>query len=341
MILRSLLFLLLNLFLITSVDAREIVDMTGRKVTVPEKIRRVFASSPPATYMLYATDPTLLVGSNFATRDQDKKYLRPEFTRLPVTGGVFGQGRNINMEALLALKPDIVLTWSTYGAKTDQQFVEQMRKGGIPTVFVKLDRLEDYPEAFRFMGELFGQRKRAKELSAYATETLRAAARITAKIPEKDRVRVYYAQGPDGLSTEGAKSWHAQLIPLAGGRNVHKGMQLDQAGLEKISMEQVLIYNPDVIVTHDRSFYASIYRDNRWQNVRAVRGKQVFLIPNAPFNWFDRPPSFMRLLGLKWLGNKLYPKSFPLDMHAETRKFYRLFLGVDLSEQDVQEILSR
>lgn len=335
------LFLILSLILASSADAREIIDMTGRKVTVPNTIRRVFASSPPATYMLYTIDPTLLVGSNFNAKEQEKRLLRPEFTRLPVAGGVFGQGHTVNFEALLALKPDIVLTWSTWGAKADELFIERMRKAGIPTVFIRLDRIEEYPEAFRFMGELFGRKERAKELSAYASDTLQTLARVVAKIPAKERVKVYYAEGIDGLSTEGEKSWHAQLIPLAGGRNVHKGTQLDLAGMEKISMEQVLLYNPEVILTHERTFYAALPKDRRWQNIPAVKEKRTYLIPTAPFNWFDRPPSFMRLLGLKWLTNNLYPKRYPLDIRAETKKFYRLFLGVELSEQDIQEILSR
>ncbi|QEM68963.1 ABC transporter substrate-binding protein [Geobacter sp. FeAm09] len=338
---KFLLFLLLNLILAPSLHAREITDMAGRRVVVPDVIRRVFTSSPPATYMMYALDPTLLVGSNYSVKEQDKRFLRPEFTRLPVAGGMFGQGHTVNMETLLALKPDIVLSWSTWGSKADELFVERMRKAGIPTVFIKLDRLEDYPDAFRFMGDLFGRRERAKQLGTYASETLRTMAGIAARIPEKERLRVYYAEGTDGLSTEGEKSWHAQLIPMAGGKNVHKGGQSDQAGMEKVSMEQVLMYNPDVILTHDRIFYASLAKDRRWHDVRAVAGKRVYLIPTVPFNWFDRPPSFMRLLGLKWLAGTLYPKRYPLDIRTETRKFYRLFLGVELSERDIREILNR
>lgn len=338
---KLLFYLLFTLIFAATVHAREITDMTGRRVTVPNTIKRVFTSSPPATYMMYAIDPTLLIGINTSVKEQDKRFLRPEFTRLPVAGGMFGQGRTVNMETVLALKPDIVLSWSTWGSKADELFVERMRKAGIPTVFIKLDRLEDYPGAFRFMGDLFGHRERAKQLGTYASETLQTMAGIVAKIPAKDRVKVYYAEGPDGLSTEGEKSWHAQLIPLAGGRNAHRGMQSDQTGMEKVSMEQVLMYSPDVILTHDRAFFASLAKDRRWHDMRAVKGKRIYLIPTVPFNWFDRPPSFMRLLGLKWLANSLYPKRYPLDIRAETKKFYRLFLGVELSERDIQEILYR
>ena len=56
-------------------------------------------------------------------------------------------------------------------------------------------------------------------------------------------------------------------------------------------------------------------------------------------NWVDRPPSFMRALGIQWLANALYPKQFPLDLEAETRRFYRLFFGVDLSDAQLVALL--
>ena len=179
-----------------------------------------------------------------------------------------------------------------------------MRKSGIATVFLDLEHLDKCPEAFLFLGELLGRRERARKLADYARGTLHKIAAITAGIPERDRRTVYYAEGTDGLATERESSVHAELITLAGGRNVHRGKALDNMGMEKISLEQVLIYNPQVIVTQERTFYDLFAQDKRWQAIRAVKDKQVLLIPRNPFNWFDRPPSFMRLLGLKWLTNR-------------------------------------
>lgn len=337
-----LLTLLCALSCATVVEARQITDMAGRTVTVPDTIRRVFTASPPATYMLYAVDPTLLVGVNFKFREEEKRFLRPEIARLPVIGGFFGQGKSVNMEVLLQHKPDVVVIWSTLGQKADELFVEKLSKAGIPTVFVNLDRLNNYPDAFLFLGNLLDRRERARKLADYARDTLKSVAKVVTAIPEKERLRVYYAEGPDGLSTERETSWHAELIPLAGGRNVHRGeQQFESGGMEKVSMEQVLIYDPEAIITHDRTFYDSLAKDRRWQGIRAVKNRRVYLIPRIPFNWFDRPPSFMRLLGLKWLASQMYPKRYPLDIQAETKQFYKLFLGVEPGNSDVREILSR
>lgn len=79
--------------------------------------------------------------------------------------------------------------------------------------------------------------------------------------------------------------------------------------------------------------------DPVWQNVKAVRQGHVYLIPRHPFNWFDRPPSFMRIMGLKWLANILYPAEYKTDIVKEAKDFYRLFLGVDLSDDEMRQVI--
>ena len=111
-------------------------------------------------------------------------------------------------------------------------------------------------------------------------------------------------------------------------------------GMEKISFEQVMLYNPDVILVMENVFYKGVFSDPRWQQIKAVKNKKVYLIPNQPFNWFDRPPSFMRLLGVKWLANALYPEVFHDDMVKETKAFYKLFLQKDIDDATAQALLA-
>jgi iron complex transport system substrate-binding protein len=111
--------------------------------------------------------------------------------------------------------------------------------------------------------------------------------------------------------------------------------------MEKISLEQVIIYDPDVIVVQEETFYDKVFSDPRWQHVKAVREKRVYLVPRLPFNWFDRPPSFMRILGLQWLMGCLYPERYPLDIVREARTFYKLFLGVDVPYGEMKAVIRK
>ncbi|WP_249322077.1 hypothetical protein [Campylobacter sp. RM16191] len=73
----------------------------------------------------------------------------------------------------------------------------------------------------------------------------------------------------------------------------------------------------------------------------AVKNKKVYYIPREPFSWFDRPPSFMRFLGIKWLINLAYPEAFKFDIESEAREFYKLFLGLELNDEHIGKILGK
>jgi len=202
-----------------------------------------------------------------------------------------------------------------------------------------MDRLEQYPATLEFLGQLLDEPQRGKKLAQYGKCILEQVATSVATIPVPQRRRVYYAQGGDGLETEPDRSFHAELISLAGGINVHRGSLKQRSGREKITLEQLLSYNPEVIITAERAFYFHGIRREVWQRVRAVQNEQVFLIPDHPLNWFDRPPSMMRFLGLQWLVQNLYPQKMHVDLVESTRHFYRLFFHVDLNDDRVRDIL--
>lgn len=324
-----------------SCEARQITDMAGRKVTVPNVIRNVYGTSPPATYMIYAMNPDLVTGLNTPWNRSDKKYIDPRLHDLPVVGGWFGQGRVANLETLLQVKPDIVLVWMWRISSFNEKIEQSLKPLNIPLIYMVMDSLDDYPAAFQFLGDLFNQQERAAVLCRYCEQTLKEAEQVRSAVPKADRLSVYYAEGPDGLSTECNTSVHAQLIPLSGSMNVHQCDESSHFGMQKISMEQVLKYNPQVIIYHEPLFSNKWGTDTRWENIRAVRDGRVYRIPRSPFNWFDRPPSFMRFLGLKWMMHQLYPKAYPLDSISETRHFYKLFLNITLDGAAARELLQQ
>jgi len=336
----ALCLLLFFSLLVRPAIARQINDMSGATITLPDHINRVVGVSPPCTYLLYAIDPTLIAGLNFPPSEDEQRYLPESFTGLPVIGGFFGQGRTINREVLLGVHPDLLLIWAWKNPATTRKYAKIMKQLDFPQVSVKLDSIKDYPAAIRFLGAVVDRRERGEELGEYASEALNETGQIVSFIPDKGRVRVYYAEGVDGLSTEQRGSMHSELIPLAGGINVHESGLTSQFGMEKVSMEQVLLYAPEVILVKEKLFYSKIFSDPRWQNIPAVRNHRVYLIPDALFNWFDRPPSFMRLLGCKWLLHVLHPERYEIDLVAETIRFYRLFLGIVLTPEETRNIIN-
>ncbi|MDR2364368.1 MAG: ABC transporter substrate-binding protein [Zoogloeaceae bacterium] len=330
------LLLVLCLVLTSTAEAGDVTDMAGRRVTIPDDARRVFGSAPPLNVLLHAIDPEAMIGLSFGIPPEAARFFPPRLAKLPVMGGVFGMGPQMNAEAVLAQKPDFALAWQSPFVPV-QRIDEAFRKMGLPAVFVKLDTLSDWPAALRFTGALLGKTERGEALAKYVEQSLARLEKLKA-IPEEKRARVYYAEGPDGLATDCHTSFHAEAFELAGGYNVYRCQASSHMGMDKVSVEQVVAFAPDVIVTFNRNLPALIAKDARWQKVKAVKEGRIHLAPQWPHNWIDRPPSYTRALGALWLANLFYPGEFPLDLKAETRDFYRLFYNLELSEADFGQL---
>ena len=317
---------------------REITDMAGRKVIVPDIIKKAYAPSPYGFAILYSVAPETLAGVMFPIRDADKPYLLPHVHDLPVIGKLS------NTDALVETNPDVLIIWGDKHAPIHKRSEERLSKLNIPYVYVTvgdLADLADYPEAYAFLGRLFGKEEKTAKLAAWCRQALDETAATVNVIPQVQRPKVYYAEGKDGLSTECDDSLHVHLLRLAGDVNVHRGHTSCHMGLEPVTIDQVNAYDPDVIIAQDKDFVTAVQNDPKWKNIKAVRDKRVHLIPRVPFNWFDRPPSFMRILGLKWLMHRLYPKTYKVDLVKEAQDFYGLFLGVSLSVEEARQIIGR
>src|SRR5262249_45540380 len=186
------------------------------------------------------------------------------------------------------------------------------------------------------LGELTGRQVDAEKLARYAEDTIKATVGRVATIGPSSRPRVYYARGPRGLVTGLGGSINVETIELlaqnVAGRN--------QGGLANVSIEQVLLWNPDVIITIDQDFAASVRNDPAWASVKAIRYGRVHLSPKMPFGWVDFPPSVNRLIGLRWLTKILYPDRFPEDIRAQTRDFYAMFYHRTPSDAQIDHVLA-
>jgi len=197
-------------------------------------------------------------------------------------------------------------------------------------------RFDAAAETYRKLGELTGRQVDAEKLARYAEDTIKATVGRVATIGPSSRPRVYYARGPRGLVTGLGGSINVETIELLA-QNVAGG---NQGGLANVSIEQVLLWNPDVIITIDQDFAASVRNDPAWASVKAIRDGRVHLSPKMPFGWVDFPPSVNRLIGLRWLTKILYPDRFPEDIRAQTRDFYAMFYHRTPSDAQIDHVLA-
>jgi len=328
----------------SAAPGRPFTDLTGRKLVVPASIRKVYCMSPVCQVLMYTLAPDLLAGWNYEPTPGEKALLVPPYDRLPVLGGWFGRSNTGNLEEIMKIHPDVMVSIGDPLANSVSERVQAQT--GLPVVVGdwNLERLAD---DYRMLGKLTGRQTRAELLADYCTKTLAEIKAKVAAIPPSQRRRVYYAEGPKGLSTDPGGSAHSESIVYAGGHNVAE-VQADHGfGEIPVSMEQILTWNPEVVIAgydHEMSpgaFYRSVWSDPLWQQVKAVKDRAVYEAPQFPFNWIDRPPSANRIIGIKWLANTFYPDRFHDDMRAETRKFYKLFYHRDLTDAELSQLLAQ
>jgi iron complex transport system substrate-binding protein len=315
--------------------AATVSDSAGRTVPVPARVERVFPAGPPAAIFLYTLAPDLLIGWPRANRREEREFLLPEVGGRPEVGRITGRGNTANLEVVLALKPDLILDVGSLNPTYISLADRVQQQTGIP--YALLDgRFDAIPLDYRTLGELIGRPEQGESFARLAADIINTIARRVNAIPSERRPRVYYARGPRGLETGLSGSINVETIEFVA-QNVAGG---SRGGLAIVSIEQVLLWNPDVIITIDRDFAANVWNDPAWAPVAAVRARRVHLSPKLPFGWIDFPPTVNRLIGLWWLAKILYPDLFPEDLRALTRDFYSRFYHVAPSDAQIERVLA-
>ena len=318
-------------------QARTIVDSAGREVEIPDEVNTVFAAGPPASILVYILKPEALTGWPRALRAEERDYIAEPFRDIPETGRITGRGGEANLERVLQIKPDLIVDFGSVRDTYVDLANRVQAQTGIPYVLID-GRFENTPAALRLLGEVLGVPDRGEALAADVEATFARIDKILADVPEDERPRVYLARGPEGLETGMKGSINTEIIERAGGRNVADDGGATR-GLVQASMEQVIVANPDTIVTWDPIFFGKVFDDPLWQGIDAVKNGRVYLSPTAPFGWIDRPPSLNRMMGLIWMASLLYPDRWEGDLREDTRAFYKLYYHVDLSDDALERLL--
>ena len=323
-------------------ETREITDMAGRKVTVPtaEKIESVFSAGPVAAIFLYMVVPDKLLGWNYELNDVEKSIILDKYQDLPN----FGMGDAVNYEAVIAANPTIAINSGKINDTMVSDCDALSESLGIPVVAVD-NELNNSAEAFRFMGELLGVEDHAEELAQYAEQVF-TDINVLSDIPEEKKVSVYFGNGEDSLETAPRGSQHAQILDAINAVNV-ADLELGDGSRVQISAEQLLAWDPDVIVVNgepkaDKSGSSAaedILSNPDYASLKAVQDQKVYGTPNAPFSWVDRPAGPNRLIGMRWFSALIYPEYIKCDINEEIHKFFDLFYHVDLSDEQLENVL--
>src|SRR5215470_4673737 len=258
-IMPHLIALCLLLLLTTPLSARDLVDATGRTVPVPDRVERVMAAGPNAAVPLYVLAPDKMVGWPSAPRPNEREYIVPAARDLPELGRLTGRGDTANVEVVLKAKPDVIFDFGSISPTYVSLAERVQEQTGIAYLLVD-GRLDRSPASIRLLGAALGVGERAEAIARYIEETEQILNQRLEDLPQTARRRVYLARQPNGLETGLKGSINTEIIERAGGINVAEP-GAGRGGIATVSIEQVIAWAPDTIITWDPNFFTGYASD--------------------------------------------------------------------------------
>ena len=321
-------------------QTREFTDSTGRTVTLPADITKIAISGPLSQIYILPLAGDLLVGVSTAYAEDAQSYLPAYIYEKAEIGQLYGGKGEMDLEALLAAAPEVVIDIGEPKKTTAEDLTALTEQTGIP--FIHIDAtVATAPEAYRTLGKLLGREEKAEELAAWCESTY---AMIDAMMEKVDadgaRKTLLYCLGDKGVNVIARGSFHAETINfMSENLAVVEDVVSGGAGNE-VDLEQILLWDPDVIIFAPDSCYGDIAASGQWHSIGAVARDAFYKTPSGPYGWLSSPPAVQRYLGLLWLGELLYPGYAEYDLQEKVTEYYRLFYGCALTDAMYQELMA-
>lgn len=230
--------LLFSLLLVAAENAAgapvSVRDDAGNIVTMSEPAQRVVTMAPHATELVFAAG----AGNRIVGTVKYSDY-PPAAKNIPR----IGDNSLLDIERLIALKPDLLVVWRHNSA--DRQ-LDQLRQLGIPLFYSDPRKLRDIPDSIVRLGRLSGTSAEAEKAAAPLREKIDA---LSHKYQQRPRVRVFYQVWSRPLYTLNGNQIVSDAINVCGGENIFANLSVTAP---VVNIEAVLVENPEVLLSGQR-----------------------------------------------------------------------------------------
>jgi iron complex transport system substrate-binding protein len=304
---------------------RMVRDMDGKVVTIPAEVNRVATGGAINQMVLMLGGVDKIVATSTVVQSN------PMFVK------IYPKIKNIaapfvitdaNIEELLKTKPDVV-----FGGNA------KMESLGLPVIGLSLRNPAEIEQAVTLVGKVLGpgEEKKALQFCRYYESNMNWVSQRTKSLPPDKRVKVFYA-GNKGTYTDGKDSITTSWIEMAGGINVAAAAGIGGLGRE-VAMEELVTWNPDVIIMSDPALKNKILQDDQWKKLNAVKNNRVYVNPKGVYLWSVR--SAEEALQVLWAAKVIQPALFgDLNMNEAISQFYKTYYNYALSQAELEKILA-
>lgn len=236
-----------------------VVDDVGRTIVLEKPAQRIISLAPHATELVYVAggEKQIVAVVDFSDYPQQAK-------QLPRVGSY----EKLDIEAILALQPDLVIAWQS-GNPADQ--FNQLIQLGLNVFITEARSFEDIADNIRKFGQLLNTQQIANQ---QADDYLQQLMQLRQDYQGRAQVRVFYQVWNDPLFTVNGKHLINKVIELCGGVNVFSDLTVLAP---RISVESVIEKNPDVIIAGlNEARHDWLGNWQKWHGMKAVKNGHVY-----------------------------------------------------------------
>ncbi|MFV0335519.1 MAG: ABC transporter substrate-binding protein [Tropicimonas sp.] len=318
------------LALATTAEARDVTDMLGRTITVPDEIGSVITlgSVPVINSFVFATGNADLVASDLPVRFRQRgRWIWQDVfaPQLATNAQVQDTEGGPALEAILTLNPDLAISFS-------QEVADLLEANGIPTFMPRIHTPEDVKAAVDMLGDMFGNETVGEEYAAWFDAALAEVAGRLEGV--EDRPSVLYLSPRNMTQPHLVAEW---WITAGGGASVtNDGRTTETLSL---STETVLAADPDFLILGDPAHIELVKEDANLSTLRAVQEGNIMVSPVGAHIWANR--TVEQPLTVLWAASNFHPDLFPeAELIERVSEFYATFFKVNLTDEQVKSILS-
>lgn len=331
-------------------ETRVITDTINRKVTIQKDVGKIIAIPWPWSSFIFALDgkadriSTMSATALASYKSSMFQRLAPGLANSKTNyindqnkdGGVFG---TLNAEEIAKINPSMVLIYE----REKNTMLPVLESVNIPTVVIQYGGIPEMQKGLLLLGDILGEhaKKNANTIVNWHVNTEKLIKDRLKNLPENKRPKVLHFYNGKILRPA-ARLYDNKMIETAGGRNV-AASKANLGGAEQVSFEQVLAWDPDIILVGNfadhkpEDVYSNKLAERNWQQLKAVKNKRVYKVPMGIYRW-DAPNTETHLFQL-WLAKMMHPDLFAdISLEKYTRDFYKTLFNHNLTDAEMAMI---
>lgn len=317
----------------SAADTVTVTDMAGRTVTLPKEIKSIATFGSIGVINAFVE---LMGCGDKICNDMTASFTKsnkwamqyefaPQMKGAPVLQNADGE---IQIEKVLALKPDLCLVMS-------KDLIEPLESNGLNVIYFEWKQTDDIKTAVTLLGQALGKENIAKDYLTYFDNMVTEAKKKTSSLTGEAKKTVLYGDIDKLTQPHIIAEW---WIDAAGGTSVTADSWNNENGNCVYTQEDVLKWNPDVMITTNSSMKDTIKADSLYSDIPAVKNNAIYCIPTVAHVWGNR--TVEQPLTVFWTMNKLYPSlESTKDLKEKISYFYSHFFKYTLSDAQISTIV--